>query len=170
MDNDNIRYVRIDRIKDVEYYKNKIPLNFSIDTINTIAEYVLSDSVMINRGNLYNLRKLFVAIDDRVLQKNHEVYVRFLFIKRMLKRKLDEYIVNKSVLIEASRSPKYAEYEDKFINEIRDIVLRAAEIKFVNNLVADKLNYLYLWTHKDEITDEFKKLEKGEFESYKNIN
>lgn len=150
-------------------YENKIPIPMSIDLFNIILSYVASKSDQITRGNLANVRKLWKLMDSRLFEVDYNAEARYKFIKRALDNKLDDYIEDPVVLLNMSRSSKYADVEDEIIEDIYDIDLKLSEIKYITNFVADKLSYSFFYSYKDDIVDLFLKLESGEYESFKGL-
>lgn len=147
----------------------KIRLVLSIDMLNIILAYCISEDESITRGNITNVRKLWDMIDDDVFDRDYESQARFKFIKRVLKHKLDGYIENPTILLNAARSSKYEDVEDEIIADAKNIKLRLSEIKFITKFVSDKLTYSFLYSHKDIIMNMFMKLESGEFETFSEI-
>ena len=54
--------VYITKKKRPEYYKDKIPVKFSIDTLNVLIKFATMDSEYITKYNLANLNKLLKII------------------------------------------------------------------------------------------------------------
>lgn len=160
--------IRIKRKHDPRY-ENKIPIPMSIDMFNIILAYISSRSDQITRGNLANVRKLWKIMDPRIFELDYNLEARFKFIKRALDNKLDNFIEDSTVLLNMSRSSKYADIEDEIIEDIYDIELKLSEIKYITNFIADKLAYSFFYNYKDSIVDLFMKLESGEYESFKSL-
>lgn len=150
-------------------YENKIPIPMSIDMFNIILAYVSSKSDQITRGNLANVRKLWKIMDPRIFELDYNAEARFRFIKRALDNRLDNFIEDPIVLLNMSRSSKYADIEDEIIEDIYDIDLKVSEIKYITNFVSDKLAYSFFYNYKEPIIELFMKLESGEYENFKNL-
>lgn len=161
--------LRISRRKDSVDYEDKIPLKLSIDTLNIILAYVIKDSDSISRGSLMNVRRLFNIIDDRIYQNDYQLIARYKFIQRALDAKLDEYIENPLVILESCRSKKYADVEDEIIEDVTDLTLKANDIKYVTNMISDKLSCAFLFKYKDPLSNLLNRLENGEYESFKKL-
>lgn len=153
-----------------DYWKNKIPIKFSIDTLNIILGYVISNSDMINRGNLINVRKLFDIIDERMYENDYQHIARLKFIKRALKVRLEDYIDNKTIILSSCRTAKYEDIEDDIIDDVKDMNLTSNEIKFVTGLVTDKLTYAFLYKYKNNIVNLMERLDNGEYESFRDLS
>lgn len=149
--------------------KNKIPLKLSIDTMNMILAYIISDTDYITRGSLMNIRKLFKIIDTRIYETDYQAIARFKFIERALRAKLDDYIENPTVILESCRSAKYADVEDEIVEDVADMKLRANDFKYISNLVSDKLSYAFLYKYKKPISETISKLDNGEYESFREL-
>lgn len=151
-------------------YEDKIPIKFSIDTMNMIIAYIISDSDYITRGSLTNIRKLFRILDERVYEQDYQLIARFRFIKRALRARLDDYIDNPTVVLEYCRSNKYADVDDEIIEDVANLKLKATEIKYISSMVSDKLQYAFYFKYKDNLSSLLERLEKGEYESFKRLN
>lgn len=163
-------------MKKIKVIKNKkhdngvlIPIKFSIDTLNIILAYIISDSDMISRGNLVNVRKLFNMIDVSVYRE-YQLLARYKFIHRALVAKLEDYMENPTVILESCRSSQYADIDDEIIDDVSNLRLRANEIKYVTSMISDKLSYSYYFKYKDSIIELISRMDKGEYESYKAIS
>ena len=161
--------LHIRKKKDFKQKEEKIPLKLSIDTLNIILAYVIKESDTINRGCLMNVRRLFGIIDQRVYQNDYQLIARFKFIQRALDAKLDDYIENPTVILESCRSKKYADVEDEIIEDVCDLNLKANDIKYVTNMINDKLSCAFLFRYKDPLNELLLRLENGEYESFKKI-
>lgn len=167
-----MRTIKVKRIYDGEaedYIQDKIPLKLSIDMLNMILAYIISDSTNISRGSLMNIRKLFKIMDQRLYEVDYQLIARFKFIKRALSAKLDDYMENPVAIMESCRSAKYADVEDGIIEDVMDMKLRANDLKYVSNTISDKLSYSFLYKYKNPIGNLIMKLENGEYESFKNL-
>ena len=165
-----MKTIKVRRIKEGEDPNGfKIPLKFSVDTMNMILAYIISDNDYITRGSLMNIRKLFKIIDKRLYEIDYELIARFKFIQRALSAKLDDYIENPTVILETCRTSKYAEVEDGIIEDVSDMELRAADLKRVSSMISDKLSYAFLYKYKEPFSNLIMRLENGEYESFKNL-
>lgn len=162
--------VRIRKARDQYYWNDKVPIKFSIDTLNIILAFIISNNTNINRGNLINIRKLFKMIDLRIYEDDFQHIARVKFIKRALKARLDDYIDNPNLVLEASRSKKYEDADDMIIEDVKEVKLTSNEIKYVNKLISDKLTYSFLYKYKDSIIKLFERLENGEYENFAELS
>lgn len=157
------------KVKKKSEYGIKIPLKFSLDTLNIILAYVISESDMITRGNLVNTRKLFKMIDLKVYRE-HQLECRVRFIKRALDLKLNSYIENPKLLLEAAKTTKYEDVDDEIIDDMKNMSLKPSEIKFVTKMVSEKLTYSYFYKYKDSISNLIGRIDNGEYENFKDLS
>ena len=150
-------------------YDELVPIKFSIDTLDIIIAFIFSDSKFISRANLSNIQKLFDKIDKRIYESDFQLIGRFSFIRRALKLKLNKFIDNSKLLAEACRTEKYAEVDDIIISELDRFNLSFSEIKYVNSMIADKLNYSYIFKYKDELIKILRRVDDVEYENFKDI-
>ena len=160
----------ISRRKDKNYWIDKIPLKFSIDTLNIIIKYVASDNEAINRGNLLNTKKLFDMIDERIYEEDCQLISRFVFIKKLLKNKIEKKIDNPQLLLEVSKGHKYLDIEENIIEELGDVRLSLGDARSITSMISDKLTYNFYFKNKDNIINLFRRIESGEYENYKDIS
>lgn len=164
-----MKTLKVKRVTSESQKSDKIPLKLSIDTLNMILAYIISDSEYITRGSLMNVRKLFNLMDERLYETDYQLIARFKFIKRALVAKLDDYIESPTVIMESCRTAKYADVEDDIIIDVADMKLRANDFKYITNLVSDKLSYSFLYKYKRPLSDLITKLENGEYENFKSL-
>lgn len=167
-----MKKIKVRKLKDEEENESfgfKIPLKLSVDMMNMILAYIVSDNDYISRGSLMNIRKLFRIIDKRLYDIDYELIARFKFIQRALSAKLDDYIENPTVILETCRSTKYAEVEDGIIEDVTNMELRATDLKRVSNLISDKLAYAFMYKYKDPLSNLISRLDNGEYESFKQL-
>lgn len=148
----------------------KAAIKIEIGMMNAIIGYCFKKSVLINRRALSNLRKLINTIDETVYQTDDRLYARLEFIRTALEGRVDKGIESEELLIEYCKSDVGETYNTEIINKIPHYVkLSYDDIKYINNWVSDKLNYIWLLPIKDEFYDVISRMEGGNYKSYKQI-
>lgn len=154
----------------IETDSKKIPLKLDIDTLNLIISYIFSDSKMITRMSLSNIDKLFSKIDERFYETDNKLNARFQFIQRALYAKLQLNMVQPKIIINYCKND--SKYEDIIENDIRHecaFQLNGNEIGYIQDMIADKLAYSYIYSYKDLFYEIFDKIEMGDYDNLKQI-
>lgn len=148
---------------------DKISIKFDIETLDMIIAFLFTDSRLINRGSLINIKNLFDIIDDRAYKSDSALMSRVEYIRKALHGRLEINIENVTVLFNYCRDNKI---EDISIIEdaIKTLKLNSSEIKYINTMVADRLRYAFIYKYKDNLLDIIERVEMGDFNSLKDIN
>lgn len=147
----------------------KVPLKFTIDILNLMIAYTISDNPLITRGCLSNLNKLFKLLDLRLYEDDYYLEGRIHFITQALVAKLDLHMDNRNLIIDYCYSNKYREVIDEILYDIKQIDLKTPDIKYMTSMISDRLNYCFLYLYKDKLQDEFAKLETNDFIHLKDL-
>lgn len=161
------------RKKDLNVHDiKKVPIRFDISLLNLLVGYLFkTDSRQITRKALNNLNKLFQIIDENVYTNNDKMEARFYFIKRVLNARLVHGMENEDMIVNFCRTDTYNE-------EIEDIIrglpsykrINFEEIRQLNKIIQDRLDYAYVLNLTPALYNAAEKLDSGEYESFKEIN
>jgi len=156
----------------VEKDRRSISIDLSIDILDQIIKYLFTDSSLITRKSLSQIKSLFDIIDETPYETNEVILARFFFIKKVLDNTLNNGIRNPHLLFESTLGGRF---NDEIENNIFSVLeeeepLSKQEIKFINNFISDRLTYSYLFFYKNDIFEQFEKLETGNYDSLFSIN
>lgn len=149
-----------------------VSMDLQIDIIDTIIQFLFTDSIYITRKSLSNVKKLFDILDTNLYINDEPMLARIHFIKKVLYCRLTLGLFEPMLILEHTRG---GNHDDEIINSIIPSVengydLTVEEIKYVNILVSERLKYAYLFAYKDVIVDNFGKLELGDYDNLDEIN
>ena len=149
----------------------KIDVQIQFEMLQNIISYLFTDSPLINRKALVNIRDLFSMINTDQYENDEAMMARFFFINKVLEGKIDEGLFNYAMLIERCKGGIHDE-EIETIIEYLDTTpeLIAEEVKSVNQWISERLQNIHLFKHKDRIMDAFESLQIGDYESISDIN
>lgn len=146
---------------------SKSPIKFDIEELNMISAYVISDNRMVTRGCLGNVRKLFDIMDEKLYKNDEQMDARIYFIKRVLDARLGEHIDNINVIKNYCKAGKYTEIIDDVLYSIEERYrLDSRSIKYVSNLIAERLTYSFVFSYKSSLSYLVEKIDLNDFESY----
>ena len=78
----------------------KIDVQIQFEMLQNIISYLFTDSPLINRKALVNIRDLFAVINTDQYENDEAMMARFFFINKVLEGKIDEGLFNYAMLIE----------------------------------------------------------------------
>lgn len=150
----------------------KVSIDIQIDMLNSIISYLFTqDNPHINRKTLTNIRKFFDYMDTRMYETDETMMARIFFIKRTLECKLDQGIYNFGMIIENIMGGIHDEEVQLIVEELNSTLqMTSEEAKGVNNYISERLKFIHLFMFKDQIMNEFEKLEIGDYETISEIN
>lgn len=157
------------KVKRTPFYEEKIPIKFSIDTLNLYIQYIFVESDEIKRTDLTVIEKLFNKLDDKVYESDFQLIGRVTFIRRALYFRIHKNIENRKLLFDASISKKYEEINDILQKIVNNIDLSYKEIKYISKISKDKLNYAYIYNRREEIFDIFNQIDEGEYADFSEV-
>lgn len=149
----------------------KVSIDIQIDLLDTVINYLFTQSPHINRKSLLSIRKFFDCLETKEYETNEEMYARIYFIKEVLKIKLDSNIYNPAMIYEMVRGGSHDEEIEFIIDAIENgYELNSDEVRGINSYISERLKYMHLYMYSQEITDQMERLQIGNFESLADIN
>ena len=149
----------------------KVSIDIQIDLLDTVINYLFTQSPHINRKSLLSIRKFFDCLETKEYETNEEMYARIYFIKEVLKIKLENNIYNPSMIYEMVRGGSHDEEIEFIIDAIENgYELNSDEVRGINSYISERLKYMHLYMYSQEITDQMERLQIGNFESLAEIN
>jgi len=148
---------------------NRVPIKFPLYTLNMLIAYTISQNEKITRSGLMNIKKVVGMIDQQPYDQDFALKARLRFLEMALDARLDSGIENPLVLVDYCRVQRYEDVYEDIVDDIKHIVLSKKEIKYVNDMISDKLAHCYMYLHKDEIMETLGKLDTGDFEDLASV-
>lgn len=96
MDNRRQRYARNSPIKNQNF---KIDVKFDITELDLICSYIISENRTIRRGNIINLRNLFLTMDMDNYNNDQERLARIDFINKGIEARLTYNLTNRNMIL-----------------------------------------------------------------------
>ena len=127
--------------------KDKIVVQLDVETLSTMARFVISDSAYVKKYDLIQLQRFMNTIDqDRIKNSGIDQRNRILFIKYGLEAKL-ELKMNSQDAVMGYISSKF----DGPIDFIDKAPLSREDINWVNQSTSEMLKYNFMYTEIDNI-------------------
>lgn len=147
--------------------KQKVKINFSGPLLDKLLKYAISTEKEISKGNLVNMRKLWDIIDIKQYERDHLKLAKVKFIGRILENRITKGLEDRVILLESSKSKRYEDVEEDLIEMLLDEedYISPKDIKMINTMVTEKLQYGFIFTHKDQFQKLFIQLEEGDYET-----
>lgn len=150
----------------------KVPMKFDLSVLNMFIGYIFKEnSSNITRKSLSIMNKLFKVIDEAAYVGEPQLEVRFEFINNALDAKLDRGFENRDMIINYCRSDISNKDNDEIIANIdRYTKINYEEIRFINQMVEDRLKHYYMKLYAMRFYDCIDKFESGDFRSFREMN
>jgi len=151
---------------------DKIPLKFDIETIDLLLAYAYDDTnKSITRASLINLKSLIDMCNMNLYRNNQSLKVRIDFLKLLLDAKLENGLNNKKLLLNyAMDNCEYDELvREEIIPELNKLKLNSRAIQHLNEFIADRLIYGFMYSYRDEIFKIYENMESNNFKALKNL-
>lgn len=145
----------------------KLPINFDINSLDLMCQYVVSNNRNIKRGMYINLRNL-IELLDLTKYNDEEKYKRIMFIKKGLDGKLEQGISTKSLLIQYIKGGFISDNEINF-PFISEEELSSQEIEWINSTVSNTLSYIFLYDEIDTGIDLFTRFKTASSNEISNV-
>ena len=140
-------------------------ITFEVSTLNTLLRYAMCSYVQ--KSGVANLHRLIDALDLKAYAANKDVQDRLKLIKYVTEARMTygmkEYDTIRTYVV--STYPDSSDYIS-LLPEMNTLEL--PEISSVGKIVEERLQYIYLFQTKDELTELLKEFNKGGWSSYKN--
>lgn len=140
-------------------------ITFEVSTLNTLLRYAMCSYVQ--KSGVANLHRLIDALDLKAYAANKDVQNRLKLIKYVTEARMTygmkEYDTIRTYVI--STYPDSSDYIS-LLPEMNTLEL--PEISSVGKIVEERLQYIYLFQTKDELSELLKEFNKGGWSSYKN--
>ena len=140
-------------------------ITFEVATLNTLLRYAMCSYVQ--KSGVANLHRLIDALDLKAYAANKNVQNRLKLIKYVTEARMTygmkEYDTIRTYVV--STYPDSSDYIS-LLPEMNTLEL--PEISSVGKIVEERLQYIYLFQTKDELSELLKEFNKGGWSSYKN--
>lgn len=157
------------RFKQTHGKSEKVAIKMDIGMLNAIIGFCFKKSTIINKKALTNMKRLFDIMDESVYQTNEKLEARFDFIKRALEGRL-QGIDDPNILMDYCQSDSGDNNVDEILHNIPQYSKLSYEsIRYINNSIADRLQYAFIVSKKDDYYRLCERIETGDYKSFKEI-
>ena len=140
-------------------------------TLNKFIGMIFKKSQNITMMNLRNMQRLINSSNFTPYQTKSVIMKRVGFIKKALYAKLDEGFEDDDIIINYCRSDTPDPVLDEIIINIPKYrLLNHREIKFLNKMIEDRLEFGIVQTKIDEMTDIIQQVTDGDYSTYSQVN
>lgn len=150
-----------------------VPISLNIEELDLLISYLFTDSVYINRKQLARLELFTGMLDTSLYLVDEQLISRLNFVKAVADGKLRLKIEQPDMLL--THAKKLSEHktivEEVIIPYLYDSdMLTDNDVIYLNNFIADHINYAFLFRYKDRMFENLEKLELGDYSDLKAIN
>ena len=128
--------------------KEKISINYELDTLQIMCQYVLCPKL--RKSQITNLDKLFSLRDMDAFKIYPDKQKRVRFIKKALRLRIDEGVTNPTLLKQYAEGGYEGNRKDVIQLDIRG-ELTDEDIKYIDNCVATTLKYAFIHNNMQKI-------------------
>lgn len=167
--NDEVKDILKKSVKDIKL--SKIPISFTIGTLDNICAFLYGDSTLKRRKTLNNFKRLFFNLDEKLFEDSVDIKSRVWIIQNTLVALLDEGFENMETCIEYCKDKEdCTEYESKLLDDISKLKITYSESKYLIKEMEDRLNYGYALVLKDAFKQIFDGVNYGEYKQFKKLD
>lgn len=130
----------------------RLPINFDINSLDLMCQYVLSSNRNIKRGCYINLRNLIELLDMEKYIPDQDKYRRILFIKKGLEARLEKGL---SIPIAIIKYVNGGLIDEDVVDMSNYTELSNQEIDWINTTVSETLSLVFLYEEVDTGIDLF---------------
>lgn len=127
----------------------QLNMNFTLQTLDIMCRYLLTDNQTIRRGQLINMRNLVYIMNPENYINDSEKVKRINFIKKGIEAKLVCNLTDRYMILTHINGGIIS---DGLVNLDDFRELTGAEVKWVNDMVSEALKYTHLENRVDELS------------------
>lgn len=160
MNNRNEKYSKKNK-----FNSNKISINLDIIALQLFCNFIISDNKNIHKSNIINMDNLINNLDMTIYANDNEKMKLIDFIKKGLDARLN-YNLNKKDLILMHINGGILT-DDNLNNNLEEI--NNDEINWINKIIADALNFGFIYSEVDKLEDLCSKFKATDYTSKKDM-
>ena len=127
-----------------------LDLNLDIRTLDIMCKCLVTNSQMIRRGSLVNMRNLVYLLNPKIYENDPDKLERLSFIKRGIEARLDLNLSDPYMILKHING---GILDDSIVDLKEFAGLTGAEIQWLNSMVSEALKYSHIYNNVDELYD-----------------
>lgn len=145
----------------------KISIHWESGTLNKMIGLAFKVNYNISITNLRNMQRLIEQSDFSKYTNKPQIIKRVQFLKKALEAKINLSIDDEALMLDHCRPDVPDPVIDEICNNLeRYKQLNPKEIRYINDMVEDRLQFGIFQTNMDDLKDILDKIENGEFQTY----
>ena len=137
-----------------------IDINLDMRTLDIMCRALVTDTQIIRRGQLINLRNLIYLLNPSIYENDIEKREKIIFIKKGIEARLDYNLTSPHMILSHINGSiidtvNLSDYQD----------LSSAEINWMNNMVSEALKYTHVYNNVDKLIDICTKIRSKDYTS-----
>ena len=158
------------QFKDIVAKKQK--LQFSLSVLDMILMFEFKDTTVLRtRKTLQNIKELFESIDDSIYNDKLPFKNRIWLIKKTANALLNpEVTSNESAKIVIQDDLEFDSEKEKILNSIDSSKISYEECRMIIKQIDDRLNFGYVMTLQEVLSEIFDKITIGDYKSFKAVD
>lgn len=144
---------------------NKISINLDIVALQLFCDYIVSDNTSIHKSNIINMNNLIKNLDMSIYENDIERLNKINFIKKGIDARLNYNLHKKNLILMHINGGILI--DDDIVNNIEEI--NNDEIAWVNKIVADAINFGFIYSEVDKLENLCTKFKATDYVSKMNI-
>jgi replicative DNA helicase len=137
-----------------------IDINLDMRTLDIMCRALVTDTQIIRRGQLINLRNLIYLLNPSIYENDIEKREKIIFIKKGIEARLDYNLTSPHMILSHINGSiidavNLSDYQD----------LSSAEINWMNNMVSEALKYTHVYNNVDKLMDICTKIRSKDYTS-----
>ena len=125
-----------------------IDIKLDMRTLDILCRALVTDTQIIRRGQLINLRNLIYLLNPSIYENDIEKREKIIFIKKGIEARLDYNLTSPHMILSHINGSiidtvNLSDYQD----------LSSAEINWMNNMVSEALKYTHVYNNVDKLMD-----------------
>lgn len=159
------RNQKYSKMTDSQNKSSKISINLDITVLQLFCNFIVSDNKSIHKSNIMNMDSLINNLDMSKYENDAEKLNKIDFIKRGLDARLNYNLDKSNLILSHIRGGLLS--DDDIIYNLEEI--NNSEIEWVNKIVADGLNYGFVYGYVNRIEELCQRFKANDYSSKTDI-
>ena len=131
----------------------KANINFDVNTLTLMCNYIITDNRNIRRGHLINMRNLFEIMDMSKYQSDPTRLKCIKFIKKGLEAKLELGLKNPHLVLKHINGGIVEDNQEAIAHLDDFAMMNTRELDYISKTISEALKYAYMSNEADDLYD-----------------